>query len=94
MNTVIRQESQSDVAAIRAVTVAAFLGAPHTEALAASPCRVPCASCGSGVLPGVPPEYFQALPSGASVPHGVVTYHAAFNEPVLSVTQEIKEPRS
>ncbi len=30
MNTVIRQESPSDVAAIHAVTVAAFLNAPHT----------------------------------------------------------------
>jgi putative acetyltransferase len=30
------------------------------------------------VLPGVPPEYFLALPFGAAVPQGVVTYHAAF----------------
>jgi len=31
------------------------------------------------VLPGVPPEYFQALPFGASRPRGRVSYHAAFN---------------
>ena len=30
------------------------------------------------VLPGVPPEYFQALPLGSSRPRGVVSYHAAF----------------
>jgi putative acetyltransferase len=30
------------------------------------------------VLPGVPPEYFQALPFGSSRPCGVVSYHAAF----------------
>jgi putative acetyltransferase len=31
------------------------------------------------VLPGVPPEYFQALPFGDAVPAGTVAYHAAFN---------------
>lgn len=31
------------------------------------------------VLPGVPPEYFQALPLRASLPSGVVTYHEAFS---------------
>lgn len=31
------------------------------------------------VFPGVPPEYFQALPFGQSLPHGVVTYHEAFS---------------
>lgn len=30
------------------------------------------------VLPGVPPEYFQALPLSGSLPHGEVRYHAAF----------------
>jgi putative acetyltransferase len=30
------------------------------------------------VLPGVPPEYFQAVSFGASRPRGTVTYHAAF----------------
>ena len=30
------------------------------------------------VFPGVPPEYFQALSFGSSVPRGVVSYHAAF----------------
>lgn len=30
-------------------------------------------------LPGVPPEYFQALPLGAVLPRGVVTFHEAFN---------------
>lgn len=29
-------------------------------------------------LPNVPPEYFQALPFGASLPRGVVTFHEAF----------------
>ena len=29
------------------------------------------------VLPGVPPEYFQALPFGDAVPTGTVAYHAA-----------------
>jgi putative acetyltransferase len=29
-------------------------------------------------LPGVPPEYFQALSFGGSHPRGVVSYHAAF----------------
>ena len=31
------------------------------------------------VLPGVPPEYFQVLAFGATLPRGVVTYHAAFD---------------
>ncbi|MEC9362415.1 MAG: N-acetyltransferase [Pseudomonadota bacterium] len=31
------------------------------------------------VLPGVPPEYFQALPFGDTVPTGTVAYHAAFD---------------
>lgn len=31
MNTVVREESPADVAAIHAVTVAAFLNAPHTD---------------------------------------------------------------
>lgn len=30
------------------------------------------------VLPDVPPEYFQALPLGPSLPHGVVAFHQAF----------------
>ena len=30
------------------------------------------------VLPGIPAEYFQALPFGSSRPRGTVTYHAAF----------------
>jgi predicted N-acetyltransferase YhbS len=30
------------------------------------------------VLPGVPPEYFQALPFTNEAPRGVVTFHAAF----------------
>ena len=30
-------------------------------------------------LPGVPPDFFQALSFGASRPQGVVSYHAAFN---------------
>ena len=30
------------------------------------------------VLPGVPPEYFMALPFGATVPRGEVSYHPAF----------------
>lgn len=33
----------------------------------------------SMVLPDVPPEYFQALPFGPSVPRGVVTFHEAFS---------------
>lgn len=31
------------------------------------------------VLAGVPPEYFQALALGSSVPSGTVLYHAAFD---------------
>jgi putative acetyltransferase len=31
------------------------------------------------VLPGVPAEYFQAIAFGATVPHGEVTYHEAFD---------------
>jgi len=31
------------------------------------------------VLPGVPPEYFQALAFGSGVPRGTVTYHPAFD---------------
>jgi len=30
------------------------------------------------VLPGVPPEYFQALPFDSPIPRGVVAYHEAF----------------
>ncbi|RRJ83391.1 GNAT family N-acetyltransferase [Aestuariirhabdus litorea] len=30
------------------------------------------------VLPGVPAEYFQALPLGDALPRGVVSYHPAF----------------
>lgn len=30
------------------------------------------------VLPGVPPEYFQALPLGGPLPSGTVAYHEAF----------------
>ena len=179
MNPSIRQELPSDVSAIRAVTAAAFLNAPHTDhteqfiidalrkagALAislvaeqdgevvghvtVSPVSISDGSAGwyalgpvsvspelqgqgigsrlmqaalrvvrergaagcvllgdpayysrfgfrpeSGlVLPDAPPEYFQALPFGASLPRGVVTYHDAFSEPVLSVTQETREPR-
>jgi putative acetyltransferase len=45
------------------------------------------------VLPDVPPEYFQAIAFGASLPCGIVAYHEAFNEPALSVAQETKEHR-
>lgn len=31
------------------------------------------------VLPGVPPEYFQALPFRGQLPSGTVSYHDAFN---------------
>jgi predicted N-acetyltransferase YhbS len=31
------------------------------------------------LLPGVPPEYFQALAFHGAVPHGAVTYHEAFD---------------
>jgi putative acetyltransferase len=31
------------------------------------------------VLPGVPPEFFQVLLLGGAMPHGVVSYHAAFD---------------
>jgi putative acetyltransferase len=31
------------------------------------------------VLPSVPSEYFQALSFDSSKPHGLVTYHEAFN---------------
>ncbi|MDQ8154760.1 MAG: N-acetyltransferase [Gemmatimonadota bacterium] len=31
------------------------------------------------VLPDVPQEYFQALPFGAALPRGVVTFHEAFS---------------
>jgi putative acetyltransferase len=31
------------------------------------------------VLPGVPPEYFQALSFGGSLPRGTVFFHEAFN---------------
>lgn len=165
MSPVIRQESPSDVAAIHAVTVAAFLDAPHTDHteqfivdalrkagaltislvaeeagevtghVAISPVSVSDGSAGwyglgpisvrpelqgrgigsllmqaalrllrergaagcvllgdpayysrfgfkpeAGlVLPDVPQEYFQALPFGESLPHGVVTYHEAFS---------------
>ncbi|MCZ8250933.1 MAG: N-acetyltransferase [Hylemonella sp.] len=30
------------------------------------------------VYPGIPPEYFMALPFGSVAPQGVVSYHAAF----------------
>lgn len=165
MSPVIRQESPSDVAAIHAVTMAAFLNAPHTDHteqfivdalrkagaltislvaeeagevtghVAVSPVSVSDGSAGwyglgpisvrpelqrrgigsrlmqaalrllrergaagcvllgdpayysrfgfkpeAGlVLPDVPQEYFQALPFGESLPHGVVTYHEAFS---------------
>jgi len=39
------------------------------------------------VLPGVAPEYFQALSFGSSRPHGVVSYHEAFD------AEEKKTPR-
>lgn len=164
MNTVIRQELPSDVAAIHAVTMAAFLNAPHTDHteqfivtalrkagvlsisivaeqagtvvghVAVSPVSISDGSSGwyglgpisvvpelqgqgigsllmeaalrllrekgaSGcvllgepayysrfgfkvesdmVLPDVPPEYFQALPFGTSLPRGLVTYHESF----------------
>lgn len=165
MNTVIRQELPSDVAAIHSVTVAAFLNAPHTAHteqfivaalrnagassislvaeragevvghVAVSPVSISDGSAGwyglgpisvkpelqrkgigsllmqaalgllrergaagcvlvgdpayysrfgfrpesSLMLPHVPPEYFQALPFGPSLPRGVVTFHEAFN---------------
>jgi putative acetyltransferase len=165
MNTVIRPEAPSDVAAIHAVTVAAFLDAPHAahteqfivEALrkagalsislvaeqagevvghvALSPVSISDGSAdwyglgpisvrpefqGRGigsqlmhtamgllrqrgaagcvlvgdpayyarfgfkpepslVLPGVPPEYFQALRFGRTLTNGVVTFHEAFS---------------
>jgi putative acetyltransferase len=31
------------------------------------------------VLPGVPPEYFQAISFGAEIPTGIITHHEAFN---------------
>jgi putative acetyltransferase len=31
------------------------------------------------IFPDVPPEYFQAISFGSSRPHGVVSYHEAFN---------------
>jgi len=31
------------------------------------------------ILPGVPPEYFQALPLNSKIPDGEVIYHEAFN---------------
>jgi putative acetyltransferase len=31
------------------------------------------------VLPGVPPEYFQAISFGTDIPTGIVTHHEAFN---------------
>lgn len=31
------------------------------------------------ILPGVPPEYFQALALGPTRPRGIVTYHPAFD---------------
>ncbi len=165
MNPVIRQESSSDVAAIHALTVAAFLNAPHADHteqfiidalreagalcislvagqagvvvghVAASPVSISDGSAGwyglgpvsvtpelqgrgigsllmravlhrlqergaAGcvllgdpayysrfgfrpepglVFPDGPPEHFQALPFGASLPCGVVTYHEAFS---------------
>ncbi len=164
MNPVIRQETPSDVAAIHAVTMAAFRDAPHTahteqfivDALrkagalaislvaeqagqvvghvAVSPVSISDGSAGwhglgpisvspnlqgrgigsllmeaalrllrerraagcvlvgdpvyysrfgfkpesSLELPDVPPEYFQALPFGKSLPNGVVKFHEAF----------------
>jgi putative acetyltransferase len=45
------------------------------------------------VLPDVPPEYFQALPFGASLLCGVVTYHEGSRDLALSVTQETRETR-
>lgn len=165
MNPLVRSETPSDVAAIHAVTVAAFLHAPHTDHteqfivdalrkagaltislvaedggvvvghVAVSPVSISDGSAGwfglgpisvspelqgrgigsllmqgalrllrergaAGcvllgdsayysrfgfrpepglVLPDVPPEYFQTLPFGQSLPRGVVTYHAAFS---------------
>jgi putative acetyltransferase len=35
---------------------------------------------GDLALPGVPPEYFQAVAFGAAWPSGVVTYHRSFSE--------------
>jgi putative acetyltransferase len=31
------------------------------------------------MLPGVPPEYFQAISFGTDIPTGIVTHHEAFN---------------
>ncbi|MGX9720185.1 GNAT family N-acetyltransferase [Stenotrophomonas acidaminiphila] len=36
-------------------------------------------ACRQLVLPGVPPEYFQALPLAGGVPAADVSYHAAFD---------------
>ncbi len=165
MRTDIREESPSDVAAIHALTAAAFLNAPHTDHteqfivdalrnsgvlsvslvaeqagvivghVAVSPVTVSdgtlawyglgpisviselqgqgigsllmkeamrrllengaagCVLLGDPayysrfgfkavpemVLPGVPPEYFQVLAFGSSVPCGIVTYHESFH---------------
>lgn len=38
-------------------------------------------------LPHVPPEYFQALSFGASLPCGVVAYHGSFSAPGEQVVQ-------
>lgn len=44
------------------------------------------------LLPGVPPEYFQALALHGAVPHGAVAYHEAFDvrppEPGIPVPAE------
>jgi len=174
MSVVIRNETGADVAAIHAVTAAAFLDAPHTDhteqyivaalresgALSISlvaelhgevvghvavspvtisdeatdwyglgPISVRPQNQGSGigaalmegalgrlrelgaggcvllgdpalysrfgfrpqpqlVLADVPPEYFQALPFGSSMPEGVVKYHEAFGATGSSLMQE------
>jgi putative acetyltransferase len=42
-------------------------------------CRFGFGADPSLALPDVPPEYFQAMSFGSSRPHGIVSYHRAFN---------------
>lgn len=71
-NIMIREESETDISAISAITLAAFQPldiSSHTEhfiidALAHE---------------GVPAEYFFVLPFGDSVPLEMVVFHEGFN---------------